>query len=129
MPGGDRTGPLGAGQVTGRGAGLCTGYDVPGYLNPVGRGFGRGAGYMRGFGGGRGRGSRHQYWATGHPGWARSGWNYPIPEYYQTEVGVPNRKAELKSLKEQALYFGEALESINKRIDELQKEKKTSKDA
>jgi len=129
MPGGDRTGPLGAGQITGRGAGFCTGYGVPGYLNPVGRGFGRGAGFMRGLGGGRGRGWRHQYWATGLPGWARSGRNYLFPVYYQAEAGVPNQKAELESLKEQAQYYGEALESINKRINELQKEKKASKDA
>ena len=57
MPRGDKTGPWGAGPMTGRAAGYCAGYSVPGYMNPVpgyGRGFGRGWG--RGFGRGRGRG-------------------------------------------------------------------------
>ncbi len=34
MPWGDRTGPMGYGPMTGRGAGLCTGYPTPGYMNP-----------------------------------------------------------------------------------------------
>ncbi|MGB9797357.1 MAG: DUF5320 domain-containing protein, partial [bacterium] len=47
MPFGDRTGPLGRGPRTGRGAGFCSGFPVPGYLNPIpGRGFwGRGRGF------------------------------------------------------------------------------------
>ena len=53
MPGGDGTGPLGQGSMTGRGAGFCAGYDVGGYANP-GLRFGRG----RGFGRGMGRGWR-----------------------------------------------------------------------
>ena len=68
MPGGDRTGPMGAGPMTGRGAGFCAGYDVPGYMNNIpGRGFGggRGRGLGRGFRGG-GRGWRNQYYATGY---------------------------------------------------------------
>jgi len=45
MPGGDGTGPLGQGAGTGRAAGYCTGYSVPGFANPMprywcGRGFG-----------------------------------------------------------------------------------------
>jgi hypothetical protein len=44
MPRGDRTGPWGAGPMTGRGAGYCAGYSVPGYTNPVG-GYGRGWGF------------------------------------------------------------------------------------
>jgi hypothetical protein len=31
MPGGDRTGPRGMGPMTGKGAGYCTGYDIPGW--------------------------------------------------------------------------------------------------
>ena len=42
MPGGDRTGPGGAGPMTGRAAGYCAGYAAaPGYANPI-RGYGRG---------------------------------------------------------------------------------------
>jgi hypothetical protein len=51
MPRGDRTGPLGMGERTGRAAGFCAGFDMPGYANQApGRGFGRGRG-----GGGSGR--------------------------------------------------------------------------
>ncbi len=91
MPGGDRTGPLGMGPMTGRAAGYCAGYPVPGFMNPYGwrgfagggwgpgfgmgrgRGFGRGRG--RGFGRGRGRGWRGGYYAAGYPGWGRPGWS------------------------------------------------------
>ena len=39
MPAGDGTGPAGLGPMTGRAAGFCAGYPVPGYMNPVlGRG-------------------------------------------------------------------------------------------
>lgn len=57
MPRGDRSGPYGAGPLTGRAAGYCAGYTVPGYMNPrrgYARGFGRG--WRRGFGRGWGRG-------------------------------------------------------------------------
>lgn len=75
MPGGDRTGPAGLGPMTGRGAGYCAGYAVPGYAN---MNFGRGYGFWgcgRGCGGnfGGGRGWRNMYWQTGQPGWMRSG--------------------------------------------------------
>ncbi|MCD6153487.1 MAG: DUF5320 domain-containing protein [Syntrophobacterales bacterium] len=40
MPWGDRTGPMGYGPMTGRGAGYCAGYQMPGFANPTpGRGF------------------------------------------------------------------------------------------
>ena len=59
MPWGDRTGPLGYGPMSGRAAGYCAGYPMPGYANPVpGGGFGMGFGRGRGFGGGRGRWAR-----------------------------------------------------------------------
>jgi len=35
MPRGDGTGPVGMGPMTGRAAGFCAGYPVPGYMNPV----------------------------------------------------------------------------------------------
>ena len=37
MPHGDGTGPAGLGPMTGRAAGFCAGYSVPGYMNPVAR--------------------------------------------------------------------------------------------
>lgn len=33
MPGGDRTGPWGLGPRTGRRAGFCSGYRMPGFMN------------------------------------------------------------------------------------------------
>jgi hypothetical protein len=35
MPFGNGTGPAGMGPMTGRAAGLCAGFPVPGYMNPV----------------------------------------------------------------------------------------------
>ena len=70
MPHGDRTGPQGAGSMTGRGMGHCAGYAQPGFANP-GAGFtgmGRGPGMGRG-----GSGFRNQFHATGLTGWQRAG--------------------------------------------------------
>jgi hypothetical protein len=64
MPRGDRTGPWGAGPMTGRAAGYCAGYSVPGFMNPTagyGRGWGRGHG--RGLGRGWGRGFGRGWYA------------------------------------------------------------------
>ena len=35
MPLGDGTGPIGLGPMTGRAAGFCAGFPMPGYINPV----------------------------------------------------------------------------------------------
>jgi len=72
MPAGDRTGPMGMGPMTGRAAGYCAGYSVPGYLNTVG---GRGPGLGFGHGYGRGRG-------MGRGRMARRGGYYPMQYPY-----------------------------------------------
>jgi hypothetical protein len=36
MPRGDGSGPAGMGPMTGRAAGYCAGYGMPGYMNPYG---------------------------------------------------------------------------------------------
>ena len=119
MPRGDGTGPAGMGPMTGRGAGFCAGYPAPGYMNPAGgRGFGFGG---RGRGGGRGW--RHQYYATGWPGWARAGFGYPAwggPVAPFAGPATPAPQQELEALNQQAAYFQDALEDIQKRIGELQ---------
>ena len=59
MPGGDGTGPAGMGPMTGRAAGYCAGYPVPGYANPIpgrGLGFRLRSGFAGGYGGQVGRG-------------------------------------------------------------------------
>jgi hypothetical protein len=121
MPFGDGTGPAGMGPMTGRAAGFCAGYNVPGYMNPVGgRGF---------WGRGGGRGRRNWFYATGLPGWARAGYGWPAwgaagyPNApYPAPVGPAiTTEQELTGLKQQAEYFKDALDEISKRIEELEK--------
>jgi len=126
MPAGDRTGPRGMGPMTGRAAGFCAGYLVPGYMNPIpGRGFGFGRG--RGFGFGRGLGLGFR----GGRGWAGYGAApyaapaYPyaaaIPPYVAPYGAAPTpQQQETDVLKGQAEYFEDALEGIKKRIAELE---------
>jgi hypothetical protein len=118
MPGGDRTGPAGLGSTTGRGAGYCAGYTVPGYMNPV---WGRGGG-GRGFGGGGG-GWRHRHWycATGVPGWQRAaqGWPAYAPPLPTTFGPLVTKEQELEALKDQAKYFEQALDDLQNRIKEV----------
>ena len=150
MPGGDRTGPAGMGPMTGRAAGFCAGYPMPGYVNPVG-GLGYG-GWGRGFRGG-GRGHRNWFYATGLPGWSRTAQGMPAwggavnpyayggavnpyayggavnPYVYGGAPFTPTMTAdqELDGLKGQSEYFEDALDGIKKRIEELESQK-SSKD-
>ena len=56
MPRRDGTGPMGAGSMTGRGLGLCTGTNAVKYGAGLGMGLGLGLACRRGFGRGFGRG-------------------------------------------------------------------------
>lgn len=114
MPGGDRTGPMGAGAMTGRAAGYCAGYAAPGFANPVG---GRGRGFW-GWGRGRGGGGRGRGYGFGGFGLAPVAMGYPA--YGGVAPGAPAPQQELDALKQQAAYFQGAMEDIQKRIDELQ---------
>lgn len=114
MPGGDRTGPLGAGPLSGRGAGFCRGYGVPGYANPW-RGAGRGAGYGQG---GYGRGRRNRYFETGVPGWAYDRWSVSA---------TPAIADERRALEDQAVCLRTELQEIERRLDELNARKDTEK--
>ena len=111
MPRGDRTGPLGMGPMTGRGAGYCAGYAMPGYANPR---LGRGIGLFGGRGGGRGY--RHWYYATGLPGWARAGY---APAWGSVPF-QPTPEQEASFLRSQAEGLRTALEQIEKRLQELE---------
>jgi hypothetical protein len=106
MPGGDRTGPAGAGPRTGRGAGYCSGAVVPGYANPVGR-----LGTGRGFGGG-GRGWRHMFYATGLPRWARG-----VPGFAPMAP-----EDEAAALKNQADWLKSRLDAIQARLGQIKKD-------
>jgi hypothetical protein len=120
MPRGDGTGPNGLGSGTGRGAGYCAGYSMPGFVNPVGGrgGFGwRNARFGKGLGRGRGHGFRRMHFAAGSavlpmngPG---AGWVAP--------VGAMGREQEAAMLRDQARYMKESLDAINRRIEELEK--------
>ena len=127
MPGGDSTGPMGMGPMTGRGAGLCAGYPAPGYMNPgPGGGLGRGGGFGRGGGWGR----RNWFYATGLTGWQRAAYGYPsytgtVP--YGAPYAAPygptvTKQQELDELKGQAEYIEDTMDGINKRIAELEAE-------
>lgn len=100
------------GPRTGRAAGLCAGYAMPGYANTgFGRGFGAGLGRGRGFSG-AGRGRRNRYYATGQRGWARSAWAGP------TAPDV-NPDSERQALRSQARALKADLDLINKRLAEI----------
>ena len=123
MPGGDGTGPGGMGPMTGRAAGFCAGFPVPGYANPVG-GRGMGMGWGRGFrGGGFGRGRGF--------GWGRAGYGMPAyggavnPYAYGSVPFAPTvaPQQELDGLKGQAEYLEDSLDGIKKRIEELESQK------
>ena len=113
MPRGDRTGPRGMGSMTGRAAGYCAGFGMPGYANPSPHlGFGAGFGRGRGMGAG-GFGWRNRFYAAGVPGWMPPA-GYPEP-YRQ-----PDPEWEKQSLKSQADALESELDAIKKRLDELE---------
>ena len=128
MPRGDGTGPRGLGPMTGRAAGYCAGYSVPGYMDPsVGRsglGFGYGRRMGRGMGRGYGRGM-----GRGYGRGFRSAYPYPMTPpptaygggFYQPPV---EPKQEMEMLAEDAKALKGQLEEINKRLSELKETEK-----
>jgi len=104
MPGGDGTGPAGMGPMTGRAAGYCAGYSVPGYMNPYGGRFGGGLAW------GRGRGWGFPYraplWDAGYA---------PYPFSYSKEQERDMLKNQVKALEDQ-------IAAVRKRMEELEEE-------
>ena len=104
MPNGNKTGPLGMGPLTGRGAGHCAGFGVAGCdTRPGGRRMqmggrrrprGRGQGFRGGMSGRQGRGMG---------------------------AAVIDDAQELATLKEQVGHLEETLDGLRQRMDELQK--------
>ena len=117
MPRGDGTGPAGMGPMTGRAAGYCAGYAMPGFANPMvgwGRGFGRGFG--RGMGWGR-RGGLRGY-----------GWVGPAyPPAYGPAFAPPTAEQERDVLHQQAEALEQSLTDIRTRLAELEAKAKTVK--
>ena len=122
MPRGDGTGPAGMGPSTGRKAGYCAGYSVPGFMNP----YGTGVNPIRSLGGfGRGRGYRNMYYATGLPYWLRHN-SYPsknaapaadpATEYYQQDI---SQEEEIRQLKKYSEVLKKQLDEMQGMIDKL----------
>jgi hypothetical protein len=110
MPGLDRSGPMGAGPMTGGRRGLCApATDTNGRAQFAGRGFGRGMGRRRGAGFGVGGGRR-----------AGRGFGGEFPRY---AGGSPASKAdEMAMLKAEADAMRASLETIHRRIAALEGE-------
>ena len=92
--------------MTGRAAGYCAGYPVPGYMNPHGGRLGLG------FGWGRGRGWGYPYAA---PFW---GAQYAPPPY----AAQYSRDQEKEALQNQVKVFEDQIAAVRKRIEELESE-------
>ncbi|HED23649.1 MAG TPA: hypothetical protein ENN91_00820 [Firmicutes bacterium] len=90
MPGGDGTGPMGYGPRSGRAAGYCAGYGMPGFANPWPRRRFRGRGYGYGY-----------------------GYAAPAPD-----AGA--YAGEKEYLKEQAEYLKEEISMLEARLKELE---------
>jgi len=113
---GDRTGPNGAGPMTGRGAGFCAGYDRPGYANPAGGRYGRG--FARGGGRGRGGFGFGRGFAYGR------GYGPNFERYPYTYAPAPiSKEDEKKFLKNEAELLEKELEATKKRLNEIENDK------
>jgi hypothetical protein len=118
MPAGDRTGPMGLGPMTGRGAGWCAGYAMPGY--PAAGWTGCYGGRPLGRGPGRGFRWRNWFYATGVPGWQRFQPFAYEPMAAQAPIYPPmDREAEVNALKAEAVELEQALKEINERLAKL----------
>lgn len=107
------------GSMKGRASGYCAGYGMPGYANSAPRrAFGRGRGSFGGYGGG-GRGWRHMVYATGQPGWMRGAG----AGFYGTPAPYPaiDPAMEKQALQNQASALKAELDSINRRLAEVEK--------
>ena len=119
MPGGDRSGPMGRGSMTGWGRGFCSGPEAGrferGAFGGWGRGYGRGGGGDGG--GGGGWGWRNRFWATGVPGSMRT---EPVaPTFADAE---PMADTELRWLTQRAAALETEQEQIRARLSELNEE-------
>jgi len=106
MPRGDGTGPMGMGPMTGRGAGICASYAVPGYANSVDRS----AGY------GCGRGFRRTFCAAGMPGINR--FCGSANEMYAPAVDEKELiSRQIKLLENQLAQVNKRLSNIDKSVE------------
>lgn len=121
MPRGDRTGPAGAGPMSGRGAGLCRGFDMPGYTHSEMIGYSGRTGRFRRSRGNAGpaagnRGWRNRCFAPDPPGPMNTG---SYPEQAQSFSPV----SEKESLKHRSRIIQSELNEINARLEEIKAQK------
>ncbi|MFC1552265.1 DUF5320 domain-containing protein [Candidatus Latescibacterota bacterium] len=121
MPRGDRTGPNGMGPMTGRGAGYCAGFSVPGFMSPLGR---QGQGFFRGGGrgGGRGFGRGFGYAAPVSPYVNQAYYPYEDPSlgYDNPDASIDSANQKLEMLKSQADQLESTLKNLKNHIEELE---------
>jgi hypothetical protein len=109
--------------MTGRAAGYCAGYSVPGYMNPrrgYGRGFGRGGG--RGFGRGWGRGFGRGWYAYPPPAIVQPAYlqTYPpAPQQQTPEQEVTALENYQKDLVGEKVDLEKEMDDVKARIEEL----------
>ncbi len=102
---GDRKGPLGKGEKTGRGLGYCNGYDTPGYR--TGRGGFSGPRFGRSFNCGRGLGMGRRFGAGMGFNGIRS-----LDNEYPNEAEFLRRRKEI---------LEKDLEAVNEKLQGLEK--------
>jgi hypothetical protein len=108
MPQGDRTGPMGQGPRSGRALGFCSGNDSPGYQKGFGGGMGRGFSKGKGMGRGRGFGRGRNF----------------VNDFADTpQMKFVSKEDEIKILKSQAEALERSRKNIERRLNELEKEK------
>jgi len=112
MPRGNGTGPNADGPQTGRAAGYCAGFGLPGYLNGTGRGrgagggFGRGGGFARGPGRGRGYGAGIGYVGGFGPGSAAPNAELSGQAKWNLERQMEALEGELKMIRQRLSEMG-----------------------
>ena len=96
MPGRDRTGPEGAGPLTGRKMGFCAGNQEPGFYRRAGAGFGRGRGFRH----------RLRYWQD-------------FQEFQRTVNTDLSHQDEKQLLEEEIRNMKNRLTSLENRLSDL----------
>jgi hypothetical protein len=122
MPGFNGMGPRGEGPMTGGARGYCN----PGYAG-YGRGYGLGRGFRGGFGAGTG-------WGRGYGrGYGRRGGYYPSGRWFGPAYGAPyadpytmKPEDEIDILKDEAAAMKNDLDTINRRIEEIESQSSES---
>lgn len=115
MPGRNRTGPLGMGPMTGRGAGLCSGYAGRENAYAV-----AGRGYGMGFGRGRGPGGGYRMGRAFGRGGAMGFGGYGAPYGYPAALVQPDPETEKQALSGQAKALQSELERVRNRMAEIE---------